>query len=211
MTLRREIAIFNSSLWQCGSDHLPCITHIICEVWVCGNTPQRYQRPFPGPQLNPRNGPQNSLWQQLTPVITEQSPTAAHTDQSQPPLSKLANDRADGAAMAQYKGQPKSRAVITFFHSLAVKTWSSKHQEISSNIRLPGVVRVLCSLTGNSSSRCIAALGTPPARHSTPSSADSTLCCSTYRSSALGPASLIYQDWQTKWHTCQYCTMTKTK
>jgi hypothetical protein len=73
------------------------------------------------------------------------------------------------------------------------------------------VYRALFSLTGSSSSRCITALGTSPARHSTISSADSTLRRSTDRGFALGPASLTYQDAQTKWHTCQYCTMTKTK
>jgi hypothetical protein len=98
--------------------------------------------------------------------------------------------------MTQYKARPKSRADIIFFHSFAVKKWRSKHQETSSDIRQPGVDRALCSLTGNSSSRRIAALGTPSARRSTPSSADSTLRRSTDRSFALGPTSIIYQDWQ---------------
>jgi hypothetical protein len=53
--------------------------------------------------------------------------------------------------MAQYKGQPKSRANNTFFLSFTIKTWSSKHKETSSDVRQPGVDQALCSLTGNSS------------------------------------------------------------
>jgi hypothetical protein len=62
---------------------------------------------------------------------------------------------------------------------------------------LPSVDRALCSLTGPSSSRHIAALCTRPAQHSTPSSADSTLRHSTDGNFALGPASLSYQVSQT--------------
>jgi hypothetical protein len=49
-------------------------------------------------QVNTRNGSQNRLRKQLTPVITEHSSTATHAGQSQPPLFKLANGVVGAAA-----------------------------------------------------------------------------------------------------------------
>jgi hypothetical protein len=102
-----------------------------------------------------------------------------------------------------------------FIHSFVVNMWRNIHHSrhikrptvtFDSSATLPGMDQELCSLTGHSISQCIAALCTRPARHSMPSSADSTLHRSTNRTSVLGPASVIHQTHKWSWHTCQYCT-----